>query len=125
MAKRLDADIDRPFEAPNLFLARPWTSTSGRGDDVNCRGHIRMFALASFRGRNDLARIDCRTGRVDAVAGDVRRLHLHSRARRRLDNPPARTHRRQIPGLEIDRKHACAPPCLLSSGKRGDLGGCA
>ena len=125
MAKRLDADLDRSFEAPNLFLARPWTSTSGRGDDVDCRGDIRMFALASFRGRNDLARIDCRTGRVDAVAGDVRRLYLHPGAIRRLDNPSTCAHRRQIPALESDRKHACAPPCLLSSGKRGDLGGCA
>ena len=122
MAKRLDADVNRSFEAADLFLARPWTSTSSGSDDINRGGHIRMSALASFRGRNDLARVDCRTGPADAMAGDDRRLHLHPRALRRLGGPSARTYRRQIPTLENDRKHACAPPHLLSFGKRGDLG---
>ena len=72
--------------------------------------------LAGFRGRNDLACVDRRAGRADAMAGDDRRLHLHPRAIRRLDNPPACIHRRQIPAPESDRKHACASPHLLSSG---------
>jgi hypothetical protein len=116
MAKGLDADVDCSFEAPDLFLARPWTSTSGRGDDIDCRGHIRMYALAGFRGRNDLACVDRRAGRADAMAGDDRRLHLHPRSIRCLDNPPARIHRRQIPAPESHRKHVCASPHLLSFG---------
>ena len=123
MAKGLDADVDRSFEAADLFLARPWTSTSGCGDDLNCRGHIRMHVLASFRGRNNLACVDRRTGCADAMAGDDRRLYLHPCALRCLDRPPARARRRQIPAFESDRKHACAPPRLLSPGQRGDLGG--
>src|ERR1700733_5057594 len=113
MAKGLDADVDCSFEAPDLFLARPGTSTSGSGDDIDCWGHIRMHALAGFRGRNDLARVDRRAGRADAMAGDDRRFLLHPRSIRCLDNPADRIHRRQIPAPESDRKHALASPPLL------------
>ena len=41
-----------------IFLARPWTSTSGRGDDIDCRSHFWMYVLAGFRGWNDLACAD-------------------------------------------------------------------
>ena len=47
MAKRLDADFDRSFEAADLFLARPWTPTSGRRDDIDCWRHFWVSVLAS------------------------------------------------------------------------------
>ena len=69
MAKRLDTDLDRSFEAADLFLARPWTPTGGGRDDINCWRHFWVFVLAGFRDRNDLACTDSRAGRAFAVAG--------------------------------------------------------
>ena len=120
---RADADLDRALEAPNLFLARPWTSTSGCRDDIYRGGHFWVSILARFRGWNDLARIGGRSRRTPALAGDERRLHLYTRVIRRLDDPSASNSRRQTTAFETDRRPDCAAPCILYSSEYGHLDG--
>lgn len=117
----MDADFDRPLKTPHLFLPRPWTSTRGRRDDVDRWSHFWLLILASLRGWNHLARFDRRARRAVAVARDERRLHLHSRVIRRLDNRSAGNGRRQTPPLETHRKRDCAAARVLYHGHRGDL----
>lgn len=123
MAKGLDADFDRAHEATDFFLARPRTSTSGRRHDFHRRCDFRVFILAGFRGWDDLAS-GYRWGRPNvSVEGNERRIHLHPRTIRRLDNSLARGNRGQVPPLRRDRKCASVAPRLLPSSERSDLGG--
>ena len=123
MAEGLDADFDRSLEGANLFLARPRATTNGRGDDVDRRSHFWVSILAGFRTRYDFSYSGCWARFDVGMERDERRIHLRSRAIRRLDNSFACNNRRENPTSKRTHGHFSAAPCVLPSRECSDLDG--